>query len=274
MMAPNSPLTHAFGGRVVFLTGAASGIGRELARLLVQSGAVLLAVDRDPAGLDALKSELGGKCSTIVLDVVDSEAYRRVVDDVEKTHGRIDFLFNNAGVSVLGEAHKVPFSRWKWLLDINVLGVANGISEIYPRMVRWGGGHIVNTASIAGSTGYVTAAAYTCSKGAVIELSRSLREEARAYGIRVSLVCPGYVKTNIFTQDRVIGADLDIVMDGVPVKMLTSDAAAGYILIGVARRRDLIIFPLSAKLLWLVSRWMPSCLGPLQKGLLKAFNAG
>jgi len=271
-MAASSVLVRVFENRVVFLTGAASGIGRSLSRLLIDAGAVLIAVDRDSEGLAKLKSELGERCHPVELNVVDSKAYRKVADAVEFEHGRIDYLFNNAGVSVLGEAHKVPFDRWKWLLDINVLGVANGISEIYPRMVRWGGGHIVNMASIAGSTGYVTAAAYTCSKGAVIELSRSLREEGRAYGIKVSLVCPGYVKTNIFTEDRVIGADLETVMKDVPVEMLTPDVAAASILKGVARGADTIIFPLSAKLLWLVSRWAPSFLGPVQRKLLKAFK--
>lgn len=271
-MTAHPSLIRTFDGRVVFLTGAASGIGRELSRLLIQSGAILLAADHSAEGLAALRAELGEKCHPYVLDVVDPVSYHRVIEAIEQAHGRIDFLFNNAGVSILGEAHKVPFSRWKWLLDVNVLGVANGIAEVYPRMVRWGAGHIVNTASIAGSTGYVTAAAYTCSKGAVIELSRSLREEARAYGIKVSLVCPGYVKTNIFTQDRVIGAKLNTVMDDVPVKMMSPALAAASILKGVARRRDLIIFPLSAKILWLISRWAPSLLGPLQSGLLKAFR--
>lgn len=271
MQVPSS-FVRAFGNRVVLLTGAASGIGRDLSRLLVQSGATLLAADRDSAGLNLLRSELGESCLPYELDVVDARSYNQAVDVMESRHGRIDYLFNNAGVSVLGEAHKVPFERWKWLLDVNVLGMANGIAEVYPRMVRWGGGHIVNMASIAGSTGYVTAAAYTCSKGAVIELSRSLREEARAYGIKVSLVCPGYVRTNIFTQDRVIGADLGAVIKDVPVKMLSADEAAASILKGVARGADTIIFPLSAKLLWLFSRWAPFLLGPIQRKLLEPFK--
>ena len=207
----------------------------------------------------------------IVLDVTDAVGYGEAVAGIECDEASIDFLFNNAGVTLLAEAHKLEFARWKWLLDINVMGVVNGIRYVYPLMIRQGGGHIVNTASIAGSTGYATAAAYTTSKACIIELSRSLRAEARTYGVRVSVACPGYVSTNIFTQERVLGADLAAVMDDLPVKMMSPSQAAEALLRGVASGRQTIVFPLSAKVLWHVSHWAPSMLGPIQQRLLRPF---
>ena len=97
------------------------------------------------------------------------------------------------------------------------MGVVHGILPVYPIMIRQQGGHIINTASIAGVTGYATAAAYTASKAAVLELTRSLRSEARCYGVKVSVACPGYVDSGIFVQDRIVGADRDDVIKDLPV---------------------------------------------------------
>jgi NADP-dependent 3-hydroxy acid dehydrogenase YdfG len=276
VMIPNSAMRHAFEGKTVVLTGAASGIGRALANLLCRSGATVHAIDLDALGLESLAGELAtdGSIITHVTDVSDLDAYSAAVGEIFRKSPDIDYLFNNAGVTLLGEAHKLPFHRWKSLLDINLMGVIHGTQLIYPSMVARRSGCIVNTASIAGSTGYATAAAYTSSKAAILELSRSLRSEAEAYGIRVSVVCPGYVKSNIFSQDRVIGADRDEMIRDLPVRMMTPEAAGWNYLNGVAKRRDTIIFPFSAKFLWFLSCWFPSCLSPFHKRFLRVFQRG
>jgi NADP-dependent 3-hydroxy acid dehydrogenase YdfG len=268
-------LTHHFGGKTVLLTGAASGIGRALALRLAAAGVCVHAVDANREGLESLREEAGekGKVVPCVLDVRDVEGFAELVTRVHEETQRIDFLFNNAGVTLLGEAHKIPFERWKWLLDINLMGVVHGVLPVYPIMIRQGGGHIINTASIAGVTGYATAAAYTASKAAVLELTRSLRSEARLYGVKVSAACPGYVDSGIFVQERVVGADLDDVMRDLPVAMMTPDEAACHLLRGVIAGKETIVFPFTARFLWNFSNWAPSVVGLLQKRFLRAFQA-
>ena len=230
---------RAFSGKTVLLTGGASGIGRALTLRLVACGAHVHAADRDPAGLDQLVAEAQaqgapGKITPRVLDVTDREDYGRWVAECVAASGTIDFLFNNAGVTLLGEVHKVPFERWRWLLDINLMGVLNGVIHVYPIMVKQGHGHLVSTGSVAGVTGYATAAAYTTAKNAVIGMTESLAAEAVGHGVKVSVACPGYVNSNIFSQDRVVGAKVDEVLGDLPAPLMTPDQAAMLYLRGVA----------------------------------------
>lgn len=268
-----SSTRSAFEGRNVLLTGAASGIGKALTQRLVACGATVHGADMDAAGLDKLAGEVSGPGKLVPrkLNVTDRHDYGLWVADCAAA-GSIDYLFNNAGVTQLGEAHKVPFERWRWLLDINVMGVLNGVMHAYPVMVKQGSGHIVSTGSVAGVTGYATAAAYTTAKKAVIGMSKSLAAEAEAYGIKVSVVCPGYVDSNIFTQDRVMGAKVDEVVKDLPAPMMTTEVAARHYLDGVASGKRMVVFPANAKLLCGLALWLPFTLGPIQKRLMRKFG--
>lgn len=267
-------IRKAFEGKTVLLTGAGSGIGRALAHHLVSCGAKVHAADMNAGGLDALAAEVSGPGSVLprVLNVTDRADYGRWVDECVVASGTIDYLFNNAGVTLLGEARKVPFERWKWLLDINLMGVLNGVMQVYPVMVKQGSGHIISTGSVAGVTGYATASAYTTSKKAVIGMSHSLEAEARAYGVKVTVVCPGYVNSNIFTQDRVVGANVKEVIDDLPAPMMTPDEAARHYLAGVAKGKRTVVFPANAQLLWFLGRWIPIVLRPIQERLMRKFS--
>jgi NADP-dependent 3-hydroxy acid dehydrogenase YdfG len=264
---------RAFADRSVLLTGAASGIGRALALRLVACGATVHAADMDAAGLQKLAAEATGpgKIAPRKLDVSDRADYALWVQECSAA-GPVDYLFNNAGVTLLGEAQNVPFDRWKWLLDINLMGVLNGVMLVYPVMVTQGHGHIVSTGSIAGITGYATAAAYTTAKKAVIGMSDSLAAEAKAYGVKVTVVCPGYVNSNIFTQDRVMGANVSEVVKDLPAPMMSPDTAARHYLDGVASGKPRVIFPANARLLCWLARWLPFTLGPIQKRLMRKFE--
>jgi NADP-dependent 3-hydroxy acid dehydrogenase YdfG len=273
-MTSQEQLKRHFHGKTVILTGAASGIGRALALSLAGAGARVHAIDIDREGLDSLPGESGdgGGIATHLMDVRDASAFNELAGQIHHQTKQIDFLFNNAGVTLLGEAHNIPFDRWKWLLDINLMGVVHGILSIYPIMVRQRSGHIINTASIAGATGYATAAAYTTSKAAILELSRSLRSEARGHGVKVSAACPGYVDSGIFAADRIVGADLAAVTKTFPAGMMTPDTAVGHLLRGVISGKPKIIFPFSARFLWTVSTWAPSLVEPFQKRFIKVFR--
>lgn len=273
-MKASPAMIRTFEGRSVVVTGAASGIGRALCILLASAGATVHAIDFNEAGLDLLVKDCPGPGTVHIacINVCDRAAYALVIEGVQKISKSIDFLFNNAGVTQLGEAQNIPFERWKWVLDINLMGVIHGTLLVYPIMIAQGKGHIINTASVAGATGYATAAAYTASKAAVLEFTRSLRAEAKAYGVKISVACPGYVDSGIFTQDRIVGADCDAMIRDLPVKMITPNEAAVGFLKGVMAGKNTIVFPFSARLLCNMSCWVPSSIAPFQKRFLRVFR--
>lgn len=273
-MKISSSVKRAFSDRSVIVTGAASGIGRALCLRLLACGAKVHAFDASEEGLANLQAEPmpGGTLHSFVMDVRDRDAYENAVREVERLSGPVDYFFNNAGVTLLGEAHRIPFDRWKWLLDINLMGVINGIHTVYPLMVERRQGTIINTASIAGGTGYATAAAYTASKGAVLELSRSLAAEAKFYGVRVAAACPGYVDSNIFQQERIFGADRAKMISDLPVKMMTPDQAADWFLKGAASKKEIFVFPFTAWFLWTLCKWAPSWTRIFHKRFIRTFR--
>ncbi len=195
-----------FKDKIAIVTGGASGIGAALARDLARHGAdVLLAdIQIDAAlGVAAKITASGGRAAAHYVDVTDSEAVARLVARIAAEKGRLDYMFNNAGIAVIGEFRDLPAADWKRMLDINVSGVFAGTAAAYAVMIRQGSGHIVNTASVAGLVPSPGFAAYSASKHAVVGLSTSLRAEAAGYGVKVSAVCPGFVRTPIFDSKTV-----------------------------------------------------------------------
>lgn len=275
-MKPDVRFPQTFGGRVAVVTGAGSGIGRELVLLLRDSGARVHACDRneEPVRKLAEAASAHGSITPHVLNVADGGAVTSVFRRIDEEEGGIDFLFNNAGITLLGESHLLPFDLWKSLLDINLMGVVHGIQAVYPSMVRRGRGHIINTASVAAVTGYATSVAYAGSKAAILELSRSLGAEAEGHGVRVSAACPGYVNSGIFSQERIVGSDRDHVVGNLPVAMLPPRTAARMLLDGVVRNKREIIFPATARMFCFLGRWFPFLLAPSQKKLIRVFREG
>lgn len=274
-MTSGREIDEFFQGKTILLTGAASGIGRALALRLAGAGATVHALDADREGLERLAEPRDAAGRNIVphaVDVRDFQSYQDAVSRIAASSAGIDFLFNNAGVTLLGETQRISFERHKWLLDINLMGVVHGIHLVYPIMVRQGAGWIVNTASVAGATGYATATAYTTSKAAILELSRSLAAEARYWGVKVSVACPGYVDSGIFAQDRITGADRDEVIRDLPVRMMSPDEAADQLIAGILKGRETIVFPWTARLLWVFAHWFPSLMTPLHRKVIRVFR--
>ncbi len=248
-----------FAGKIAIITGGASGIGRALGAALVERGArvVLADVNGDGAHAAALAIAPSGVASGAAVDVTDAASVERCVNEVASTHGRLDYLFNNAGIGIMGDARHMTLPDWNRLVDVNLRGVIHGISAAYPIMIRQGFGHMVNTASLAGLTPTPGATGYATTKHALVGLSLSLRGEAAAYGVRVSVVCPGFIDTPIKDAIRWLNTDRDTVLNSMPVRLYSPDACARDILRGVARNHPIIVVTRFAKITWLTYRLAP-----------------
>lgn len=197
-------------GKTAVITGGASGIGRALGEELGRRGALVVLADLDADLLEEVVASLRGqgcKAEGGALDVTDHEAVREFVDATVSRHGRLDYIFNNAGIAVLGEALDLSIDDWHRILDVNLKGVINGVAAAYPVMAGQGCGHIVNTASVAGLIPLPANIAYVASKFGVVGLSQVLRIEGEKYGVKVSVVCPGVIKTPIYHDIRVLGLE-------------------------------------------------------------------
>jgi NAD(P)-dependent dehydrogenase (short-subunit alcohol dehydrogenase family) len=252
-----------FAGRSAVVTGGASGIGYALCSELHRAGAVVYAADLNAAGLRRLQDGCGAKrLVTVRLDVTDEPAVKALLERVALEHGRLDYLFNNAGIVVGGDFEHMDAARWKKIIDINLWGVIHGTQHGYALMLRQGQGHIVNTSSTAGVSPVAKSTAYAATKHAVVGLSTSLREEARRHGVRVSVVIPGLVDTNIFsTATNLRGHDYDAAIKRVPLRKISPRQAARAILAGVAGNRQYIVFPAYNRAIVGLSRLMPGFMG-------------
>lgn len=195
-----------FDGKVVVITGASSGIGRETALAFARRGVRLSLCDIDVKGLEEVGREAAAcGCAEVRVeeaDVSKADQVERFCDNTYRDMGRVDVLVNNAGVSVGGKFEDMSLEDWEWIVGTNLWGVVYGCHFFYPRMARDGGGHIVNIASAAGLMPLSVMSAYCCTKHAVLGFSRTLRPEAAAHNIGVSTICPGFIRTNIVLSTR------------------------------------------------------------------------
>ena len=185
---------------VAIITGGASGIGRALAEELSRRGAEVVLADRQIELAEEVAEgirEAGGMATAAEVDVTDFAAMQSLVQNTLATLGRLDYFFNNAGIGIGGEVRHYGIEDWHQILDVNLHGVVHGIQAAYPIMIQQGYGHIVNTASMAGLMPAPWSVSYAATKHAVVGLSTSLRIEAAALGVRISVLCPGVIDTPI-----------------------------------------------------------------------------
>jgi NADP-dependent 3-hydroxy acid dehydrogenase YdfG len=195
-------MTASVSGKTAFVTGGASGIGAALSTKLADAGAEVWIADRQIDAARELAQRLtaaGAKARAIELDVRSFPSFENAVAQAMQQSGRIDYLFNNAGIGVGGEVDSYALDDWIDVFDVNLRGVVHGIQAVYPIMIRQHSGHIVNTASVAGLVAAPGAASYTATKYAVVGISKVLRLEAERHGVHVSVLCPGAVRTPILT---------------------------------------------------------------------------
>jgi NAD(P)-dependent dehydrogenase (short-subunit alcohol dehydrogenase family) len=249
---------RTYDGAVAVVTGGASGIGAALSRQLAARGATVVVADRQAELARRTAAALARPGEAHELDVRDAAAFVRLLEDVWARQGRLDYLFNNAGTGVGGEAKDFTLDDWRYLVEVNLMGVIHGIHAAYARMIRQGFGHIVNTASVAGLMPSPGGTLYAATKHAVVGLSRSLRCEARPYGVRVGCLCPGVIRTAILVGGGVYGgmkiaapASAQLAM-WERLRPMDPDRFAAAVLRDVARDVPLIIHPRW----WRALRWL------------------
>lgn len=252
-------------GKVAFITGGASGIGAALATRLADAGAEVWIADRQVEAAQALAQRFnagGNKAHAIELDVRSYPSFERAIAEAMQQSGRIDYLFNNAGIGVGGEVDSYTLDDWNDVFDVNLHGVVHGIQAVYPIMIRQHSGHIVNTASMAGLLAGPGTVSYTASKHAVVALSKALRVEAEHHGVQVSVLCPGVIRTPILNggkYGRYEGVSEEALLKSwEALRPMAPDKFAERALRAVLRGDAIIIAPAWWKALWLLDRLSPS----------------
>ncbi|MCV7399578.1 SDR family oxidoreductase [Mycobacterium fragae] len=254
----------SFTGKQAIVTGAGSGIGAALCRALVAAGTDVVCTDID--GDAAAKTAAGlagrGSARAATLDVTDAAAVQAAVDDVVARTGRLDLIFNNAGIAWGGDTELLTLDQWNAIIDVNIRGVVHGVAAAYPVMLQQGHGHIVNTASMAGLTAAGQITSYVMTKHAVVGLSLALRSEAISRGVGVLAVCPAAVETPILDKGAIggfVGRDYYLRGQGMR-KAYDPDRLARDTLKAIERNKALLVVPRRAHASWLFARVAPGLL--------------
>ena len=258
-------MASSVSGKIAFVTGGASGIGAALTAKLVDGGAEVWIADRQIGAAQELAQRLnsgGAKAHAIELDVRSYPSFERAVAEAVQQSGRIDYLFNNAGIAVGGEIDSYTLDDWNDVFDVNLHGVVHGIQAVYPIMIRQHSGHIVNTASMAGLVATPAQGSYTASKHAVVALSKVLRVEAERHGVQVSVLCPGAIRTPILAggkYGRFNGiSDEQLLKFWEPFRPMAPEKFAERALRAVLRGDAIIVVPAWWKAFWYLERLSPA----------------
>jgi NAD(P)-dependent dehydrogenase (short-subunit alcohol dehydrogenase family) len=194
-----------FRGRVAVVTGAASGIGLGVTERFLHEGMKVVMADVEKANLERESSRLrasGADVLPVICDVRDPEAVQDLAKRTVSHYGGVHVVFNNAGVGPAGPMLETTPADWRWIVDVNVLGVAYGVIAFGPILKKAGEGHIINTASEAGHVSSAMLGMYTATKHAVVGMTESLYRELEGTGVGVHCLCPNLVRTKIFHSER------------------------------------------------------------------------
>lgn len=245
-------------GKVVAVTGAASGIGRALAVDLVARGAHVAIADIDEAALRETAALLNGKTkvTTHVFDVRDRAAVQGYAADVEAQHGGVDVIINNAGVSARGTIEDMSYEDFELVIDVNLWGVIYGTKAFLPLLRKRPEGHIVNISSINGMVPFSKNAPYNISKYGVLALSETLMQELHGQSVRVTCVHPGGIKTNIVRNARGTSDVEAKFFDR--IAMTGPEKAAKTIVEAVLRNQERVFVGADAKLMAAAKRMLPA----------------
>jgi short-subunit dehydrogenase len=241
-------------GPVAIITGAASGIGRALADQLGARGARLILADLNPRGIEQVEKQLqfaGVDAVGLAVDVSDPASIDKIVDTAMARHGRIDLLFNNAGVGWGGMFETMSTAEIERVVSINLSSILRATSAVYPVMIQQRSGHIINVASVDGLIPKPHLAVYCATKHGITAFSHALGIESRAHGVFVSVVCPGLVNTSIRQTSAAILRDTAESGKAPPAgRMMSAEQCAQKILAAVDRKQETIIVAFFRPIWW------------------------
>ena len=269
-------MKNPYRGKIAIVTGGASGMGRALCIGLAERGASVTVADLNGDAADRVAAEIsaaGGRARSLSLDVSDEAAVYRAVETAVAGDGRLDYYFNNAGIGISADALDLAIGQWRRVFDVNLFGVLYGTMAAYAAMARQGSGHIVNVSSMAGFAPFSMNTPYTAAKYGVVGLTEALRHEAAARGVRMTLVCPGIVRTSFYDAMEVVGTDRDAYTGRLPRRLIGPERAAAIMLRGVARNRRLVLFPFHARVLWWAKKFAPFLLDVMNRYVVREFRS-
>ncbi len=254
-----------FADKVAVITGAGSGIGRQLSLQLAQRGCRVALADVDAEGLAQTAREVdaaGGQCTTHALDVAEREQWGVFADEVMQAHGAAHLLLNNGGVGMIDNVETLEYDDLEWLMNINFWGVVYGVKTFLPHMQAQAQGHIVNISSLFALISLPGQSAYCVSKAAVRAFSEALKMELADSPVNVTSVHPGGVRTAIVKNLRIGGKAAEqprekYVRMFERVALTSAESAAEQIIRGVQRNRRRVLVGADARLCDLVVRLFP-----------------
>ena len=195
-----------FKGKTAFITGGASGIGLAMAKAFAEAGMNVMLADVEQSALDQARKDLGqygNHVLGVACDVADPDSVERAAQATFSAFGKVHVLCNNAGVAAAGGTDLISVDNWRWVVDVNLMGVVHGVRSFLSHIRSHGeGGHIVNTASMAGMVNNMGFSPYAATKFAVVAMSEGLRMRLQPLGIGVSVLCPDFVRTRIGESGR------------------------------------------------------------------------
>ena len=251
----------AAAGKRIFITGGASGLGRALAERSARAGWRVcigdLDVERCADALAAIRVH-SPHSQALACDVTREDALQAAADWLQREWGGVDVVINNAGVAQMGGIAETTLDDWRWAVDINLLGVVRGCKVFAPLLRTQGGGQLVNIASMAGLVHMPNAAAYNATKAAVVALSETLQLELEPDGIRVSVVCPAFFRTDLARNMRAANPQLEgMTKRLVERARIGADEIAERIFAGIERGDPHILTHPEARRFWRLKRMLP-----------------
>jgi NADP-dependent 3-hydroxy acid dehydrogenase YdfG len=232
-------MTEGIIGKVVVITGASSGLGAATARRLANEGAIVVLAARRRDRIEALAQELSTseyRIMAIETDVSNKDQVKALVDKAVETHGRIDVILNNAGLMPLSPIERLKVDEWDRMIDVNIKGVLYGIAAALPHMQRQKSGQIINVSSVAGHKILSSGAVYSATKFAVRALSEGLRQEVKSHNIRVTVISPGAVATELI--EHISEADIQSAVRARTTFAVPADTFARMVAFAISQPED------------------------------------
>ncbi len=255
-------------GKKAIVTGAASGIGRAIACALAREQAELCLIDVDAAGLEMLAAELREQGTRVLAwrcDLTDRDDLDACLNQLLIEWGGVDIVINNAGRAFYGPADSITDAQWDSLVAVNLLAPAQIIRRLLPTLKQRGEAQIVNIASIAGLVAFKRVSAYCLTKFGLVGFSESLRSELAKFGVGVTVVCPGFVRTRLFSSTMTAKESRPA---PAPSKWISigPEVVAERVLHAIHRNRATVVLGFGAHTAWLIKRLWPNFLPALMGG--------